>query len=71
MLVWCLVSVAMECVPKVPCFVDTAAKGKIISQTDNHYIVDFSDYSRKMGYIGNYNNVVVEKTNCGTEKELK
>lgn len=71
MLVWCLVSVAIECTPNVPCFVDTAVKANMVSETSSHYIVDFSEYSRKMGYIGNYSNVVVEKNNCGSEKELK
>lgn len=68
MILWCLISVAIELEPGIPMFVETAAKGTLVREVGESYVVDFSKYATEKKYIGTYTEVVVEKDACSKEK---
>jgi hypothetical protein len=48
---------------------ETAAKGKLIQETGDSYLVDFSKYAKKQWYYGDYSKVLVRKDKCLTVNE--
>lgn len=72
MLVWCtMIVTTVNCLLCNAESVETAVQGKIISENDHSYLVDFSEYAKKHEYEGDYSHRIVEKFNCVKEKEVK
>lgn len=62
-IVWCMITVTLQGSKE-----ETAAKGKVIKETDNYYLVDFSQYARQQRYEGSYYYYYqVNKNNCTEE----
>jgi hypothetical protein len=54
----------------VNCMVDTAVKGKVLNKTSELYLVDFSDYAKKQGYIGDWSEPKpVDEEKCIEDKK--
>lgn len=64
MIVWCLMTVAIN-VSGIPMFADTAVKGKRLNENPLMYKVDFSEYAKKQGYLGDWSEPrFVESDKC-------
>jgi hypothetical protein len=54
MVIWCYLIVSFECLKGAPCTSETAVRGLVIGHTPSTYLVDFSEYASKKGYLGNW-----------------
>lgn len=66
MMLWCMISVMMD-----GAWVETAAKGKVLYQTDKVVTLDFSEYAKQQGYKGNYSRYSILRDYCIENKESK
>lgn len=65
LIVWCTINVVIICIgTSVTCISETAAKGKVISENEQQYLVDFSEYAIKQEYQGDYSHRFINKDNC-------
>lgn len=68
MTVWCSIFVLIHCVNfndnSARCLHETAAKGYVIGEMPTQYMVDFSEYAKKQGYVGDYSGKMINKDNC-------
>lgn len=63
MIVWCtIIVIILEDGTKWKH--ETAAKGIVKSETKEYYNIDFSEYAEEHEYIGDYNNLTVDKDRC-------
>ena len=67
MVVWCTLLVMIN-YGGINFQAETAAKGKVISETKENYLVDFSEYANEKDYVGNYSRKLMNKDNCVGEK---
>ena len=65
-IVWCLITATLQGAKE-----ETVAKGKVIFESSEYLIVDFSQYTRQQQYEGAYYSYTVVKDKCSTEKELQ
>lgn len=67
--VWCLISVVIKSGEGIPFYVETAAKGTLVREVGESYVVDFSKYATEKKYVGTYDEFVVKKDACTPEKK--
>jgi hypothetical protein len=63
MIVWCSIMVTIIS-GGLPWRVETAAKGKVTSETKTQYVIDFSKYASEHEYYGNYSSYTINKNKC-------
>lgn len=67
MFVWCMLMISLtdDCT-KTSCSIqETAVRGIVIQETTESYLIDFSEYAKKQGYIGNWSMLrTVSKNVC-------
>jgi len=63
MIVWCSIMVMIN-YGGIPFSAETAAKGKIKTQSYELYVVDFSEYAKMKQYVGDYSALIVKKDKC-------
>ena len=71
-IVWCMMNVVLDCGlgPNGGCMAETAVKGKVVTKNDNFYLVDFSEYAKKQGYIGTWSEPkLIDEEKCIEDKK--
>ena len=65
MLVWCTITVTLNVFnTKAIDNYETVAEGRILEIKGENIVVDFRDYAKKHGYIGNYNSMHIKDYQC-------
>jgi hypothetical protein len=62
-IVWCYLTLSLKQFPELG-GVETALRGRVIEEQEEHYLVDFSKYAREQEYNGNFYLIKVEKYKC-------
>lgn len=67
--VWCMLLVTINCGITETCDVETAVKGKIVTNGELYHRIDFSEYAKKQKYLGDWSEPKLVKAELCTEKK--